>query len=491
MARDVSSSPRRTRRPAEIGLVVVAVSVIAAGAVGAIRARAGSPADAVSQPVSGDTSLYASVPVTEGTVPAARATTQRRRTMSGSVSSAPEGWRDLTVDGAAATVDHRIEIDTTAVRQRWDGTGAALTDSAATLLAARPEAVTRLFAEPIDGGAGLDLVRLPLSSTDFSTDDWTWQRTEDGGVEPSSEAIAALDVLDAIEVVQPDVEVVAAAWTSPASFRTEPDERGGLLRDDSIDDAAAFLVDQVTELIDRGVDLRAVSLGNEPGHVGDYPTLGMTDDQMLALADRVAPSLDDADVDLLALDHNWSDVERAAFLVEHGPFDSAAFHCYEGDPAEMVLVPAAIVTECTATTGEWRTSVGWMARELVAESIRAGSTGLLTWNLALDPEHGPKAPGGCDDCRGLVTVDPSAGTVEPTPEFVVMRHLAAAADVDASVLVTPRLDQLPLAAFANPDGTVGLFGHNDSSETVVVEVEIDGATWWFEVEPWSVFSLRG
>lgn len=485
MREGVSTSPRSSRRPAETGLVAVLVLVVAAAAFGTIGARSG-PASDVGEPTGvAATTSFVDAPETAAT-PASRFVTA-------STSSAPDVWEEVTVvaadrpDPAART----IEIDTTAIRQTWDGVGAALTDSSAALLATSPDAITRLFADPVDGGAGLDLVRLPLSSTDFSVRDWTWVGTDDGIVVPPPEAAAALDVLDAIEAVRPDLGVVGAAWTSPATFRTQPDRRGGFLRDDSVEAYADFLIEQVDALVAAGVDLRAMSLGNEPGHVGDYPTLGMTDEQMLALARRVAPSLDAADVDLLALDHNWSDAERAARLVERGPFDAAAFHCYDGDPAAMSLLPAAVVTECSATTGDWRTSVGWMARELVGEALRAGSSGLLTWNLALDPQHGPKAPGGCDDCRGLVTIDTRAGTVEPTPEYAVMRHLAAAADPEAKVVATQPVDRLPVAAFVNTDGTVGIFGHNDGPDRVVVEAVVDGTTHRFDVEPWSVFSVRG
>lgn len=492
------SSPRSVRRPAEIGLASVTVIAVASVVIGALAARSASGSDAApsAAAVSASPSLVSPVadpdeptPPTAAGAPDASA----RRSLDGAMSSDPDEWNELAVsaDVAGTVADHRIVIDTTAARQSWDGVGAALTDAAASLLADRPDAVARLFAEPDDGGAGLDLVRLPLSSTDFSTRDWTWVRADDGQVVPSPEAEAALEVLDAIESIRPDVGVLAASWTAPAAMRTQPDDRGGFLRDDAVGAYGDLLVDQVSTLLSRGVDLRAVSVGNEPGHVADYPTLGMTDDQMVAIAERIAPSLDAADVDLLALDHNWADADRAAVLLERGPFDSVAFHCYAGEPASMTQVPAAIVTECTATTGGWRTSVGWMARELVGESIRAGSTGLVTWNLALDPQHGPKADGGCGTCRGLVTIDPARGSIETTPEYAVMRHLSAAADPGATVVETPRVDSLPLAAFVNPDGSVGLFGHNDSDDRVQVDVVIDGEMLRYEIAPWTVFSLRG
>lgn len=396
----------------------------------------------------------------------------------------------VRTDGDVPTVS--ATIDPSARAQTWIGVGGALTDAAATLLSATPAGVDALFGSTEQGGAGLDLVRLPLSATDFSTTDWTWSLDPSGDVMPPPPALAALDVLDSVSESRPDVGVIAASWTSPPEMRSDGAARGGALLDSSVDDYAALLAGQAAWLRERGVPLMAMSLGNEPGHLGDYPTLTITDDQILELADRVGPQLDELGVDLLALDHNWEDAERAAGLVARGEFDVVGFHCYGGSSDDVAAITAPhLVTECTATGGGWHTSVGWMARELVGRAVAAGSTGLVMWNLALDPNHGPKSPGGCVDCRGLVTVDTATGEVTPTPEFHVLRQLSAAADPGAAVLRTAPIESLPIAAFANPDGTIGVFGHNDTAAAVELELDIGGAgAFTLRIDPWSVFSVR-
>jgi glucosylceramidase len=133
-----------------------------------------------------------------------------------------------------------------------------------------------------------------------------------------------------------------------------------------------------------------------------------------------------------------------------------------------------------------------MSRVLIGDAVRSGSTGLIMWNLALDTDHGPKLPGGCDDCRGLLTVDASTGAITRSPEFWVLAHLSAASDPGAVVLATDRIDGLPVAVFRNPDGTIGVFGHNDRPSPVEVTVEIDGMPEWHaEIPSWGVFSARG
>ena len=392
--------------------------------------------------------------------------------------------------GARPDVDHRIDLRSARPQQAWRGVGAALTDASAELLRAHPAAIDMLFEPDAGRSAGLDLIRLPLSATDFSSRPWTWTLHDDGRVEPAPEALEALDTLDRIRRVQPALQVVAAAWTSPSAMRSEPDSPGGALLDGAIDGYARLLIGQVEYLAERGVPLAAISLGNEPGHVANYPTLTMTTAQMIDLSRRVEPHLEGTE--LWALDHNWSDSEIAHQLEQRGKFDAVAYHCYDGAPAEMadVALPR-LVSECTATTGGWRTSVGWMARELVGNSIRAGSEGLIMWNLALDPDHGPKAPGGCETCRGLLVIDPATGAATTTPEFDVLTHLSTAADPGASVLATDAVRGLSIAAFRNPDGSIGVFGHNDSANMLSLEFRMpDEHTMTVEVEPWALFSIR-
>ena len=382
-----------------------------------------------------------------------------------------------------------VDVGPAASDRTWRGVGAALTDASVELITGRPDAIAALFDPSLPGGAGLDLVRLPLSATDFSTRSWTWALTGEE-VTPTPEALAAVAVVDDVLALRPDLAVIGAAWSSPPEMRTDPSAPGGALVD--VERYGELLAGQVDWLLERGVPLTAVSLGNEPGHVGDAPTLAMSDAQMVALSHALHPTFARAGVELLALDHNWDDADRAADLLDAGAFDAAAFHCYGGSPQAMAAVDAPVfVSECTATTGAWHESVGWMARELIGESIRAGSTGLVMWNLALDPDHGPKQPGGCTDCRGLLTIDPAADSIATTPEFSVLAHLAAAADPGAAILDVDRIDGLPLAAFVNPDGSLGIFGHNDRPEPVALTFRIgDGSTVHVAVDSWGIFSVR-
>lgn len=410
-----------------------------------------------------------------------REDTPRVGTLTGSWVSSPSDLsrRLLRLDESrsGATATARVRVDPDDRRQLWRGTGAAMTDASVQLLSGAPDAVRRLFDPKARDGARLSWVRLPLSATDMSPELWTWG-WDGRTASPSSQAEDATALVARVSRLQPDLQVVATPWTAPKWMKQPAQVTGGALRNDEVVQYAALLVAQADELRERDVPLAAMSLGNEPGYSADYPSMTMTAAQEAQLAKLVGPELHERGVELWAVDHNWADRPRYDEVLAGAPgaFDAAAFHCYAGAPDQMAgLAVPPIVTECTGTRSSWSETFAWDARHLVADSIAAGSTGLLTWNLALDPEGGPRdvdSEAGCSSCRGLLTVD--GNDVDAGPEFYVLAHLSRAADSGARVVGSRATDGISAAAFDNPDGTVGVVAFNGTGKDQVVGVEIRG-----------------
>ncbi|HEY7042541.1 MAG TPA: hypothetical protein VH419_02615, partial [Nocardioidaceae bacterium] len=300
-----------------------------------------------------------------------------------------------------------ITVPVRATGRNWLGVGAALTDSSVELLTGRPALRALLYDPDRPDGAQLNMIRLPLSATDFSTTWWTWGwNAAVGAWRPPPQAIAAADTAAAIAALRSDLFVAAVPWSAPGSMKTSGSIAGGALTPGSETDFAKMLVDQVEWLRGKGLLLGALAIVNEPGYSDNYPTMTMTDQQLATVGTMVKNTIG-GKPELWAVDHNWSDRPRVdnVLALAPGVFDRAAFHCYAGSPGEMSGLPvAAVMTECTGTSDTWTGTFRWDAANLIMGSIEAGSTGLMMWNLALDPAHGPKRPGGCDNCRGLLTV---------------------------------------------------------------------------------------
>lgn len=403
---------------------------------------------------------------------------------------------ELEVTAEPSTVE--LTVDPAQRHQSWLGVGGALTDSAVSLLGrAGPDLLGALFDPDHATGARLGLVRLPLSATDFSTRWWTWRDHPAAPVAPPPEAVRAVATLHQAAALRPDLQAVGAAWSAPAWMKDSGQLAGGGLSPGMEGAYGDLLVRQAKTLRRLGVPLLAVTLGNEPGHSApDYPTMTMTDEQMIAMAPSVHERLATQGVQLWALDHNWSDRARADALLAGAPgaFDAVAFHCYAGGPASMggLAVPV-VMTECTGGDWDpsWASTFRWQARNLVVDAATNGSTGLLLWNLALDPARGPHT-GGCGNCRGIVTVDPATGNWTPEPEYFLLAHLSRAADPDATRVGLTGSPDVPAVAFANPDGTIGIFGHNASAQRQVVDVSFAaGHATRVVIHPGELFTLRG
>lgn len=402
------------------------------------------------------------------------------------------------LDPVAAAPSVELVVDGAALGQTWLGVGAAMTDASVVLLdAAGPGLLDALFEPDHPSGVHANLVRLPLTATDFSTGFWTWWEDPASAPAPTVEAEAAIGAVRAVEARNPDTKVIASPWSAPAWMKDSATVTGGALDDAARPAYAELLVAQARWLAQR-LPLHALTIVNEPGHESDtYPTMTMTDEQLIDVARRIRADLSVEGVELWALDHNWEDRERLDALLAAGPglFDVAAFHCYGGSPSAMVglAVPSA-VTECTG--GEWDTSWAssftWQLRNLVVEPVRAGSTALLLWNLALDPDHGPGS-GGCRDCGGIVTVDPATGRWVREPEFFLLGHVARAASPGARRVALGERDDVPAVAFVNADGTLGVVGQNAGAQRRVIGIAdpSGGALVRFEADPGELFSVRG
>ena len=92
--------------------------------------------------------------------------------------------------------------------------------------------------------------------------------------------------------------------------------------------------------------------------------------------------------------------------------------------------------------------------------MRGWSRGVALWNLALSETHGPHT-GGCSDCRGVVTIDSSSGSVTRNEEYYALGH--------ASRFVRPGARRI-----GSNSGVVGLedvaFHNADDGSKVLVVV---------------------
>ena len=234
-------------------------------------------------------------------------------------------------------------------------------------------------------------------------------------------------------------------------MKTSGELVGGTLRPDMGSVYARYLVRALQAYRDAGVDVRAMTLQNEPSFSPPgYPGMTLSVASSGSCSTTTWPPRSPppgSDRHVWALDDNYDRAGDAAALVAdpatRAHLAGVAFHCYRGDPASMRQfhdshpdVPVAI-SECTS--GHWEnsfsTALAWDVRNLLITGIRDGASWVTKWNVALDPSGGP-TNGGCGNCRGLVTSRPGNRPVTRHAGYWALGHLGRFVTPGADVIAS-------------------------------------------------------
>jgi len=416
----------------------------------------------------------------------------------------------------AARDDELLTMDSSRHFQRMQGFGAAMTDASAELLSGlagkdRRALMAELFGRA-DGGLGLSFTRLTAGASDFSRTHYTYDDSPGNAPDPT---LAHFSIDPARKFVlprtrealalNPDLAVMISPWSAPAWMKTSKSLIKGQLEPQYYDAFARYMARVVEEFGREGVPIAMLTIQNEPDfEPDDYPGMRVNPPERAQIIGRhLGPTLAARGIktQILDYDHNWDNPEMPLAVladpVARRYVAGVAWHCYEGDVPAQSLVHDAYpdkdtwFTECSG--GEWSPKfaevLGWMIDKLIIGGANNWSRGVLLWNLALDPAHGPHH-GGCGDCRGVVTIDPVTGAITRNVEYYVLGHASRFVLPGAfRVGVTRRGDGVEAAAFLNPDGSRVAILHRTSGDGPVT-IAIDGERYVASLPAGSVATLR-
>jgi glucosylceramidase len=374
--------------------------------------------------------------------------------------------------------------------QVMDGFGASMTDSSATVItqdlttAQRSQLMSDLF-DPY-AGIGLSFLRQPMGASDFSASgNYSYDDMPAGQNDPTlakfsiaHDTVAIIPLLKQAVALNPKLEVVAVPWSSPAWMKSSATMNGGTVPPANFPYLANYFVKFTQAYQGNGVPIYAVLPQNEPLYTTpSYPSTGMSAaDQADFIGNFLGPALATAglsSVKIIAYDHNWDHPEYAQTVLGDSRASQyvagAAFHCYAGDPSGQLTVHNAYpdkdiwFTECSGTVGTgFAGDLKWNAENLLIGAVRNYARGVSLWNIALDQNSGPKN-GGCQNCRGLVTVNDSTvpATITYNVEYYLLGHLAKFVQPGAyRVESTSTPGAIETVAFLNPDGSKVLLALN-------------------------------
>ncbi|GMK40073.1 hypothetical protein PCCS19_31280 [Paenibacillus sp. CCS19] len=401
----------------------------------------------------------------------------------------------FAADGAA--VNPTIEVDEHTTYQSIEGFGAAFTDSSTWLIqnkldeASRNELMNKMFGRT--GGIGISYMRLPMGSTDFALNNYTYDDiapgTTDENLDHFSIAHDQAYIIPTIKqalAINPDLKIMATPWSAPAWMKTNESLIKGKLKPEYYAVYAQYFVKFIQAYEAEGIAIDAITLQNEPHfEPGGYPGMRMEPADQAAFVKVLGPAFQAAGITtkIIVWDHNWDEPNYPIDVLndaEAKPYIAgSAFHGYAGSVDSQAFVhdqhPDKDIYFTESSGGEFANvfgdNVAWDVQNLIIGATRNWAKTSLKWNIALDENHGP-TNGGCMDCRGFVTIDSQTGSYKLNEEYYAFGHasqfvLPGAVRIKSNTFGAGSIES---AAFRNPDDSKVLIALNSSKQSQLFKV---------------------
>jgi glucosylceramidase len=348
-------------------------------------------------------------------------------------------------------------------------------------------------------GIALSFLRQPVGSSDlavtfYSFDDLC-QQTSKACTTPAGQADANLDhfslahdqeyilpLLKQALALNPGIHVMLTPWSPPGWMKTTGSMLGSnpetkeasALRLEFYAAFAQYLVKTIQGYQAAGVPVWALSVQNEPLYAP--PTYGgmkmEAAEQAKFLGEALGPALAAANLSpkVMVYDHNWDRPEYPETVLKDPKAGAlaagTAWHHYAGTPDAMTKnheeFPQKDQWVTESSGGAWQKGnvLAEEAGELIAV-MRNWARSYVLWALATDQNHGPFV-GGCDTCRGLVTVDltdEAHPRVKPELDYYVLGQASKFLLPGAVRIASdePAGASIKDVAFRNPNGVVVLY----------------------------------
>ncbi|MDQ6610505.1 MAG: glucosylceramidase, partial [Bacteroidota bacterium] len=148
--------------------------------------------------------------------------------------------------------------------------------------------------------------------------------------------------------------------------------------------------------------------------------------------------------------------------------DGSAFHLYGGAITALTPVHDAFpgkniyfTEQYTSSTGSFSGDLAWHILNLVIGAPRNWSRNVLEWNLANDPNYNPHLPGGCNTCKGALTL--SGDNISRNVAYYIIGHASKFVQPGSVRVASSTVTNLPNVAYITPTGKKVLIVLNDAN----------------------------
>lgn len=391
-----------------------------------------------------------------------------------------------------------ITVDEAKTFQTIDGFGYTLTGGSAEVINQLTAVKKKELLEEIFGSAdksiGVSYIRLSIGASDLNATPFTYNDLAAGTTDltlskfslaPDKEGVIAL--LKEILAINPTIKIIATPWTAPLWMKDKASFVGGSLQPKYYEVYANYFVKYIQQMKAEGITIDAITPQNEPLHGGNNPSMIMTaKEQADFIKNYLGPAFKTAAIStkIIAYDHNCDDIEYAKTILGDPATDAfvdgAAYHLYAGDISALSTIHDLFPTkniyfteQYTGSEGNFAGDLKWHLKNVIIGSMRNWSKIALEWNLANDTNFGPHTQGGCDTCKGALTIK-SNDSFERNVAYYIIAHASKFVPAGSIRIESNIAGDLHNVAFLTPSGKKVLIVANDGSRYQTFNIKNNG-----------------
>lgn len=383
----------------------------------------------------------------------------------------------------------RIEVSTDTLFQSVEGFGYTLTGGSAMLIQKMQKDKKNLLLEHMfgcsDDKACVSYLRVSMGASDLDEKVFSYNDLPHGEMDIdltyfnlSYDTLYLIPLLKKILKINPNLQLMSTPWSPPVWMKSNQNSIGGTLMPQYYDLYADYFVKYIRAMKVAGIPIHAVTVQNEPHHGGNNPSMLMSakeESEFIKL--HLGPKFRDNGIatKIIIWDHNCDKPEYPISILSDSISNSyiagSAFHLYAGDVSAMSEVHRAFPDKHLYLTEQWTGAKGtfdgdlmWHIKNVIIGSMRNWSRVALEWNLANDLEFKPHTSGGCDQCKGALTIDGDA--VTKNVSYYIISQISRFVPPGSVRVYSSLPDDLPNVAFLTPSGKKILLVLNETERSI-------------------------
>lgn len=390
-----------------------------------------------------------------------------------------------------------VEVDASQSFQSIDGFGYTLTGGSAQVInqlssVKKQELLQELFGST-SNSIGVNYLRLSIGASDLNSSVFSYDDMPSGSTDVSLSNFSLapdnelIQLLKQILLINPNIKIMATPWSPPVWMKDNGSSVGGSLRPEYYSVYAQYFVKYIQGMASEGITINAITPQNEPLHPGNNPSMYMTATQQANfIKNNLGPAFQSAGLTtkIVTYDHNCDKPEYPIEVLSDAganPYiDGSAFHLYAGDISALNSVHSAFPTknlyfteQYTGSSGSFGGDLKWHLKNVIIGSMRNWSKIALEWNLANDASFGPYTPGGCNTCKGAITIN-SSSSYNRNVAYYIIAHASKFVPAGSVRISSTQYGNINNVAFKTPSGKIVLIVENDGVSSEIFNIKYNG-----------------